>query len=542
MMAVYLRKIAILGTIALFAAPLVGQESSKDNDVDAAVVDQNQIRPAFRAEPIVHRLEARRGEIIPFEFTLHSSGRPTRLLIKPIAITQRENGVIASNEAVPAPNAITLEGKEEIELASGEDYVIRGKVRVPIVQSTFHSFGILVRDLGLESDSPQAAGAGEVRFGVRFVTQYLLRCDILVQGVRAESIGELEFESVFLEEENGLAKLQTYIKNPTDSPMSIGVRANLRAPETGQQFPPFNLAMPIRSHLSEPEFSEIRILANTRLRLESFIPHPLLSGDWVVDYQILDGRRVGGTATLPLTIDSVEFPAQNSQLIALPGGVIAEPGQVELSLQRGGKRLTPVAFTNHSDSPVTLKFRFESQDKNEGSPFLTIRPEKLEIRPGSKRNLLLMMRSTGGLESHQYGSLKIETMNHPQLEDSRILVGLISRDDAQPELRFGDMAWNADRRIPALELPVENVGGKHLEMKATLQVVNVDGASVTIPAGFGRWLIPGEKDRFRFRFKELPPAGQYQVYLKIEMGDGVPPIETSNTIEFSTPATSPDGI
>ncbi|MCA9000187.1 MAG: hypothetical protein KDA80_24530, partial [Planctomycetaceae bacterium] len=32
--------------------------------LDARILEQNQIRPAFRCEPIVHRIEARRGQDI----------------------------------------------------------------------------------------------------------------------------------------------------------------------------------------------------------------------------------------------------------------------------------------------------------------------------------------------------------------------------------------------------------------------------------------------------------------------------------------------
>lgn len=513
--------------------PVKPEDSEKEN-VEGKVLEQEQIKPAFRAEPIVHRMEARRGQSIPFEFTLFSSGRPTRLLIKPIAITQRENGVISSDETVPAPAAIRIEGAELIDMGSGDDHVIKGRVRVPITQSTFHSFGILVRDLGLESDTPKPAAGGEVRFGIRYVTQYLLRCDIKVNGVRAEKIDELVVESINIEEDKGLAKLQAFITNPTDSPMSFQIRTQIRTVDSGTPNPPFFLAMPVRLHMSPPEKHDIRILAKTRLRLEEFIPHPLSSGDLEVEFMSFDGRRLGGSSTLTTNVDLLDFPAQNRNRIAISDGITAEPAHVELSLQRGGKRIAPLTFTNNSDESVTLDFSALDQEGN-ASLFVGIRPNQLHLRPGSNRNVLLMLTATSELKENEYSQLKVTaTRNGKALESQQFVkIGMVSRSEEQPQLSFGDMVWDNSGKTPALVLPVSNAGGKHLPLKATLTVSNVDGASMDLPAGYGRWLLPGQEDKFRFRFKSVPPPGQYNIHLVIDMGLGRAPIETTNSIQFS---------
>lgn len=523
---------ALLKCGVLTTATAVQAQRPETNAVDADVLEDNQIRPAFRAEPIVHRLEARRGEVIPFEFKLHSSGRPTRLLIVPIAITQRENGVIASDSSVAAPAAIRLEGDTEIDFDTGEDYIIRGQVRVPTVQSTFHSFGILVRDLGLPSDTVNPAADDQVRFGVRFVTQYLLRCDIKVLGARAEKVDQVQIESLRIAPESGLAKLQTWIVNPTDSPMSLEVTAQLRNTQTGQQFPRFNLAMPIRAHLEDEEKRDVRILPKTRLRLEELIPHPLLPGPWEVYFQVLDGRRVGTTASLPVEFDVTDFPAQNRQLIALPNGVVADPGFVELSVQRGGKRFAPVSFINYTDQDVTFELQFTPLGDASAAEFLDVRPTSLTLRPGASRNALLLLRQGSDLQSAVYGHLHLRQVDADTSKTQRVTVGLIARQEDQPELTFGEMVWDTDRQTPALVLPITNIGRKHLPLDATLTVTAADGASQTVPAGFGRWLLPGGSDQLRFRFETIPPPGQYQLTLRIDMGPDQPPLESQNTIQF----------
>ena len=510
-------------------------ESRQTSEVEGRVLEQEQIRPAFRAEPIVHRIDARRGEDIPIEFTLLSSGRPTRLLIKPIAITQREDGVIAVDESVPAPTAIRLEGPQVVSMESGDDHVIKGRVRVPLTQSTFHSFGVLVRDLGLEEDDPRRnSDDNQIRFGVRFVTQYLLRADITVLGVRAERIQDLEFETVELAEQDGFAKIQSYLLNPTDSPMSIQVKCQLQRPNGSGGNPVFGIGMPVRAHLSEPEKHQIKILAKTRLRLEDVIPHPLSVGRYEAHFTVYDGRRIGKKAVLPVDVDLLEFPAQNRNLIAVTDGVTAEPAQIELSLDRGGRRLVPLKLTNHSQDPITLSFAAFGQD-GQPTTFVDVRPERATIRGGGKRNVLLMLKSTSDLAEHQYGHLKIQPVspNQEEANGEMIKLAIISRSESGPKLEFGEMVWNESGKTPALVLPVSNKGGKHLPLRSTMTVTSIDGASMQIPAGFGRWLLPGEDDKFRFRFKTLPPPGQYTVKLMIELGPDQDPIQSTSTIQFS---------
>lgn len=515
-------------------------ERENETEVNGRVLEQNQIRPAFRVEPIVHRLEARRGEDIPIEFSLLSTGRPTRLLIKPIAITQRENGVIAVDESVPAPDAVRVEGPEIVSMESGADHIIKAHVRVPLVKSTFHSFGILVRDLGLDRDDPRKnANDDSIRFGVKFVTQYLLRADISVLGVQSEDISQLEFQSVELAEEDGRAKLQTFLFNPTDSPMALEVNCQILKKGASEGHALFGLAMPIRLHMPEPENHQIKILPKTRLQLEEFIPHPLAAGEHAAHFTVLDGRRIGKTSVLNFNVDLLDFPAQNTNLVAISEVITAEPAQVELSLARGGKRVVPLKLKNFGNNPVTLKLSAVIADGSL-SEYVDVRPDQTTIRPGGTRNVLLMLKSTTDLAEHQYAYLKVDTVNAGQSEEplEMVKLAMISRSEKQPELQFENMVWDASGSTPALVLPVMNLGGKHVPLHGTMTITSIDGASMKLVAGYGRWLLPGEKDKFRFRFKTLPPAGQYTVNLVIDLGPDLDPIETTSTIQFSAGPTS----
>ena len=163
-----------------------------------------QIRPAFSIDPIVNRLTARRGKVLSVEFGITNEGAATSLEIRPVALTQDENGAIFPNEKVPAPRDFELLTPGTVALGSEEKFVIKGRVRVPDTQSTFHTFGLLVRDAGQLKAQPNAEKPDGPRVGIRFVTQYLLRCDISVEGVRSENASKLHIDGGELVEVDGI--------------------------------------------------------------------------------------------------------------------------------------------------------------------------------------------------------------------------------------------------------------------------------------------------------------------------------------------------
>ena len=140
------------------------------------VTFQQQVEPSFRAEPIVHRFKARRGEVIPFEFVLESTGKPLTLEIKPVNLRQEESGVIMHDEATPAPTGLKLSTPGQLVVDAGAKAVIKGELTVPLIKSNFHSYGLLVRDKGAAAKfepNVDAQGRPLPQHGVRFMTQYL---------------------------------------------------------------------------------------------------------------------------------------------------------------------------------------------------------------------------------------------------------------------------------------------------------------------------------------------------------------------------------
>ncbi|MCA8997065.1 MAG: hypothetical protein KDA80_08765, partial [Planctomycetaceae bacterium] len=455
----------------------------------------------------------------------------TTLSIKPIAITQRENGVIASNEEVPPPTELTIEGPELVEFKSGEEHLIRGRIRVPIVNSTFHSYGILVKDLGQVQDVPRSQTGDDTRIAVRYVTQYLLRCDITIQGGRAEALSQLQVDSVELVEENGLAKLVSHVFNPTDSPMSFQTRCQIFDPQGGGNNPPFFVAMPIREGNEAPEKYDIKILAKTRLRLQEFIPHPLSSGNKEVAFEFFDGRNRGGGTRVPLTVNSEEFPAQNRNLVPLADGITAEPGQLEFSMERGGNRISPLKLTNNTEKPVTLTLQ-ALDETGLAAELLRVRPEKVTLLPGREKNILLMLSPTQEFSEHRYVRVLAEQDSMPEHSGAPVLVGLIARSGGEAVLVPGEMEWDPTGRLPAIVLPVKNVGKRHTPLNGSLTVTSVDGASMTLAAGYGRWILPGGEDQLRFRFRTIPPNGQYNIRITLDLGPEKDPVVIDRSVEF----------
>ena len=71
-------------TIAFLAGALAAQPNRKE-----PIRLEQDVKPAFRVNPIVHHFEARRGATIPFEFELESIKRATSVKIRAVAASHR---------------------------------------------------------------------------------------------------------------------------------------------------------------------------------------------------------------------------------------------------------------------------------------------------------------------------------------------------------------------------------------------------------------------------------------------------------------------
>ena len=86
------------------AQNLVEQQAPETPGALNAVRVQQPVKPAFLITPLVHRMVARRGQLLSFEYEIESNLKPTRLEISMVGMKQQENGVILPDPAAAPPS------------------------------------------------------------------------------------------------------------------------------------------------------------------------------------------------------------------------------------------------------------------------------------------------------------------------------------------------------------------------------------------------------------------------------------------------------
>jgi hypothetical protein len=512
-------------TIAFLAGTLAAQPSRKE-----PIRLQQDVKPAFRVKPIVHRFEARRGTTIPFEFELESIKRATSVRIRTVAMTQDHDGTIIPDTETPPPDNITLLSAAAIDLEDNQTTILRGRVKVPFSDSKFHSFGILVTDLGKIVGTRTVRGVNneERRVGVRFVTRYLLRCDIEVSGARGGNIKALQIDSCELFEVDGNAHARVWLENPTDSPFEFQLRSRLARPNHGSRQRSFYLAMPVRHNTEPPERWTIRLLPGARVRVSERLPEAVFPGEYEMQVELVTKGRTRIRKEFPVSIQSGDFPGQDATIVQVARDITVTPAQVELSLQRGGKRYVPLEVANTSRQKINVILRGLSAT-GEALDWLTIRPTEISLTPGAKRKVLVSMTSAKGVELHSYGAIRVSAKAEEgkAIGQFDVTVGLLARSEQMPNIELGELEWDGKSDPPAFVVEVGNTGAMHFPMDASLNILNAFGRPVTLQAGYGQWLLPGQSSQLRFPTKFAPPAAEYQYKLELNHADNATPTESA---------------
>jgi len=165
-----------------------------------------KVQPSFYIEPVVQRFEGRRGEVVPFEFLMASTGKQMDVVVQAVSLRQEETGIILHDPSRPPSGAVRFTTPTEFKLSPGESRLIRGDLTVPLVRANFFSFGILVRDQGQMSARDTAdsrADGADTKAGVRFVTQYVLRVDVETPEAAGGALGKLELHDGGVHSVNG---------------------------------------------------------------------------------------------------------------------------------------------------------------------------------------------------------------------------------------------------------------------------------------------------------------------------------------------------
>lgn len=533
----FLRETAASLALLAAATSVWAQQPEPRVETDERIQIRRPINYAFRVEPMVHRLEARRGQTLPVTFQVFAKDQPSTVIIKTVALRQQENGVIMPDEDTPAPGHLWIENPGQFNIDPGEVIEVRGEVRLPAdSRANFHSYGLLIKDIGRQLDAADPAADDEPSVGINFITQYLCRADVRVLGVRGESISKLELEAAELTDADGLPMARVWVRNPTDAALEFQMRCEVTSDNVLTRQARFPLVMPVRASRTDDIRLSARILAGTRLRMEDLVPYPLFPGDYELTVETLDDSRPVSSRTFPVTVLPEEFPALRTTFAQVADRVTAVPAQVELSLRNGGNRLVPLTFNNSSSEIVDIQLTPRSSD---GASFewLRVRPERLRLEPGQERKALVTLGANRDVESHRFAAIvaTAATADGESRGEHHFPVALVGRNANGPQLNVASIEYSTDSEQPAFLVQVENGGELHLPLKGELLLVAEKGQPRRAVGGHGRWLMPGATDRIHFPLESRPEAGLYELRLQIQTGDPETPYEFRQVLEFNAP-------
>ncbi|MEZ6123096.1 MAG: hypothetical protein R3C49_07985 [Planctomycetaceae bacterium] len=524
--------------MALFSCSLdacqaqrIPQRPGVTADLEATRLNQ-PVKPAFLIQPLVHRLSGQRGQLLTFEFEIESSLEATRLEISSVGMLQQENGVILPDPAVAAAEGLRLLTPSRVDLNVGEKHTARCQLRIPAANNPFLTFGILVKQLPADGDGSGPDNQAQV--GIRFMTQYLLRADVEVLGVRGDSVAELKLEGGSLVERNGSAVVTVFVNNATDSAMEYQIRTELTAQDSGKRYRS-RLSIPVRAGLETDERFEARILPKTRLRMEGEIEEAVFPGDYALNVELLYKGRVYGRESFPVSISAGDFPAQDATVVRVARDISVEPPALELSLRRGGSRTQSVTIENNSLQPVVarLSARALIGDLSES---LVFRPDTVALKPGQKRKALVMLDGRRDFSEHSYAFVNVEVSpeDSDPIGSHDIPVCLLTNSESMPELQPSGLEWTASNGRTGFYFPVKNIGRRHLPLQAQLTLKDEFGRGFVMEDGYGRWLLPNQEDRLWFPLRQIPPPGTYQISVRVNQVDNLPPLEAQQSIHIRT--------
>jgi len=519
----------------MFIIALTTQVGVAQNRVRELTVT-GQAKPSFKIEPIVQRLSGRRGQTIQFKFDMASVARATNIEIQPVALRQEENGTILPDTESEPPTALKLLSPSTMELAKDSEFELKGSVKIPNLQTPFHSFGLLVTDHGREIGSNTAAGNG-TSVGVRFITRYLLRIDVSVPGVRSPNLSKIQIEHGELVESYGLPRAVVYLVNPTDAPLECNMHCLFSTDAGSLPEKPFDLVQPVRQNLEDDDRVAVRILPKSRIRVEETVPYPIFPGEYTLIARLHERNRPIQEATFATATFDGQFPGLDSTYTALSEQIIASPGNLTLSLQKGGSRYLPIAVTNKSEEPIEIHTSAIDKD----GAILTwavTRPAKLILPPGGTRKFVASMGTDRQFTAPRYGNvlLKAVTADGQPLGDGKIQLAQLPSKTPMAQLTVGELRWENDANTgPSIVIPVTNPGEVHAILSAHMRLMNDRGQKFDFVAGYHRWVLPGESDELSFRLKDPIPAGIYEMKFEIDPGPGADKLSGKTKVEIAGP-------
>ncbi len=488
--------------------------------------------PTFSIEPLSHRVEGRSGEVIPFTFKLESNNRDAELEVIPIGLRQELNGQILYDEKAKQADSINLLTPSKMTVKQNVATTIQGVVKIPSGTARYHSLGIMVKDIGKGPElAPQfnPDGSPKTQAAIRFITQYLLRLDLVVEGARGEEGSRVVVEEIKMVPFEGRPRFQSIVMNPTDTAFEFELRARLRSSPSDRSAKPLRLVMPVRSAVQDETRFVGRILPKSRIRMEELLAEAVAGGHYYADMELLIDGHVVNRKTLAFDINAADFPAQEVLIAQVGESLQVSPAQIELSQLRGGSRRLTVLLKNSGRDTKSISIKAMTNDELELGT-LMIQPSEIQLAPGGSRKLSLTLRSQAASEkTAEYGYLLVESKSDSKefIEFNKLPLAVLLKKPEATQISLSPITWDPVSDYPGFRTTVQNLGKTHMPLQARLTIIDATGRSTAIPAGFGKWLMPGKSIPLNFRLESSLAPGEYQ--LRCELQQEGEPIRTQQS-------------
>lgn len=510
----------------------------KTGNSGKAISVTESFEPTFRIEPLTQSLTGRTGAIVPFEFTIEAANRNAEIEVLPIGLRQEISGQILHDSQGSQADLIKLTSPSKMTLTSNTPAKIQGLIQFPGGNAKLHSVGILVKDVGASATMPKNADPSKPQYNaaIRFITQYVLRIDLEVGNVRGENANVLAIEKVELVPFNGRPKLMAQIINPSDTTFEFEVRAKLRSSPSDRTARAVRLAMPVRESIQNEGRFVGRILPKSRISMVELLPEAIASGKYETDIEILDvtdKEKSLAVKTYSVEVNAEDFPAQEVLIAQLGEDVQVSPAQIELSKISGGnRRVTMLLKNNGKDSKTVEVTALDSTGlKTEA---VMLQPPTFTLPPNGSRKISVTLKSQDdATNATLYGSLHVQCRSDRKdfNEYRDIPLAIAMKKSPLPDLDMTPVQWIATGKYPCFRSTVSNLGETHYPLEARLSIFDESGNRIMIPAGFGKWLMPGQISKLEFRAEHALRPGKYK--LKCELQHGDRPIVKEQVFEVS---------
>lgn len=490
--------------------------------------------PAFRIEPLVHRVHGRRGDILQFQFRVETKNKDANIEVGLVGLRQELSGQILHDESAVDDTIVQLVNPGRHTILRDEPFIIEGVVRIPSGDAEFYSFGVLVKDFGTKRDrTPQLDENGNelTQAGITFVTQYVLRLDVEVDGARGNRSENLLIESGQLAVAGGFPGISTLIRNPTDSAFEFELKARLKSSPSDRSFKPLRLAMPVRQSMETEERFVGRILPHSVIRMQEIVPEPVMTGEYEMEVSMFVDGRTRKKKSFVVMADSKDYPAQQSLISHVGGDVYVTPSRIELSQLRGGQRRASLEFKNNSSEAKTIQLQALNH-RGTPIPGLLVQPTEFTLTPGRSRRLSISLRRTQDFQAPiVYGDLAVTSrpLRGELTQTGGLPVAVLYDSPGDPSLELEPLRWVDATKYPAFRGRVSNKGNVHVPLDARLLILSEAGQRFTAAAGYGQWLMPGKEQDLEFRLPRQLPPGKYKLTSELQTG-GTPLIQRQDFV------------